>query len=210
MSSEPVVIAISGPAGSGKTTITKALAQALDAPTLFFDDYAGRSNLPGDLKKWLDDGADFNEWETPALVADLQRLKDGHTVQTADGRLLQPNRFIILENPLGCAQAALSDCIDFHIFLDTPLEVALARFVLRELTSGAALTRFEATDEAERHAALQMYLQGYLSVFRNVYLEQRKQVTAGADLVVNADQDVNSILTEIEAAVTTKYGTAVD
>ena len=205
MTLAPVVIAVSGPAGSGKTTVCKALADSLDAPTIFFDDYAGRSNLPTNLQKWLDDGADFNEWETPALVADLQKLKAGESIENPAGQTIESGPVIILENPLGCAHKALASCIDFLIFLDTPLEVALARFVLRELTSGAALTRFAATDEAERHAALQMYLQGYLSVFRHVYREQHEQVTASADYVVNADQSIEAIMAEIEAAVADKF-----
>ena len=200
-----VVIAISGPAGSGKTTVCEALADTLNAPALFFDDYAGQSNLPTDLQKWLADGANFNEWQTPTLVDDLHRLKAGEAIQSPNGKQIASGPIIILENPLGCAQASLASCIDYLIFLDTPLEVALARFMLRELTSGAALTRFAATDEAERHAALQMYLQGYLAVFRHVYREQHSQVSTTANLIINADQPVEAILAEIKAALQARY-----
>jgi uridine kinase len=44
---KPKVIAVSGASGSGKTTMVKLLAQRLNCPALFFDDYADNNTYPG-------------------------------------------------------------------------------------------------------------------------------------------------------------------
>ena len=59
------IIAVSSVSGGGKTTLVKKIAEFLRGTTLFFDDYASVSEYPPDIKKWVEDGADVNEWKTP-------------------------------------------------------------------------------------------------------------------------------------------------
>ena len=53
------VVAVSSASGGGKTTLVTKAGQLLGATKLFFDDYAGVSEYPQDMKKWVDDGADL-------------------------------------------------------------------------------------------------------------------------------------------------------
>ena len=67
-----LVIAISAISGGGKSTLAKSLLPLLgDATTLSFDDYAPvycpTSVYPHDFRRWLEEGADPNAWQTPQL-----------------------------------------------------------------------------------------------------------------------------------------------
>ena len=68
-----MVIAISGPSGSGKTTVTKAVAERLDAASLFFDDW---TDDPPGVSEWIGEpDADYSRWTTPELAAAIASLK---------------------------------------------------------------------------------------------------------------------------------------
>ena len=69
------IIAVSSVSGGGKTTLVRSTADLLRGTTLFFDDYASVSNYPQDIKKWIEDGADVNEWRTPQFSKDLATLR---------------------------------------------------------------------------------------------------------------------------------------
>ena len=72
MSNSPnYIIAVSSVSGGGKTTLVKRIADFLGGTTLFFDDYASVSEKPSDIRKWVDNGADVNEWKTPQFAQDL-------------------------------------------------------------------------------------------------------------------------------------------
>ena len=74
------IIAISSVSGGGKTTLVKRTADLLKGVTLFFDDYASVSEYPPDIKKWVEDGADVNEWKTPQFAQDLAALRKGESI----------------------------------------------------------------------------------------------------------------------------------
>ena len=166
------VIGIAGPAGSGKSTVVKALHAAIpDSSTLFFDSYP--IQMPKDLQGWLIDGANFNEWKAPALVAALDDL-----VKVSD--------VVIFEAPLGRAHAATCAFINYLVFLDVPLEIALARFAGRELEKGSSGV-----------SMLSNYLGLYEVVLRDVYAAQRDQVMPEADVILDGRQDVDALVGEI-------------
>jgi uridine kinase len=131
------VIAISGASGTGKSTLVKALVQTLgDAVPLYFDDYnphsVATSHYPLDLVKWVADGADPNAWETPQLALDLRSLRRGEPIKLpGKGGVLLPKRVLVLEDPFGRERTGMKDVIDFVIAIDAPLEIALARRLLR-------------------------------------------------------------------------------
>ena len=80
-SAQPLVTGISSPSGGGKTAVTRRIVELLpDSVALFFDDYDFDTVHPESIRKWLEDGADYNAWKTPRLREDLKRLKGGEPI----------------------------------------------------------------------------------------------------------------------------------
>ena len=128
------VIAVSSVAGGGKTTLVKSAANFLKGTTRFFDDYASMSQYPPDIKEWVEDGADVNEWKTPLFAQDLAALRRGESiVSPLDGASILPSEFIVIEEPMGGERAEMASLIDFVAVIDIPLEIALAGRLLRNL-----------------------------------------------------------------------------
>jgi uridine kinase len=70
------VVSISGPSGSGKSSLVKAIVKLLpDACSLHFDDYKETTKSPDDLKKWLSDGCNPDDFVNLKMVDDLTSLR---------------------------------------------------------------------------------------------------------------------------------------
>src|SRR4051812_8185094 len=96
------VLAIGGTSGAGKSTLGANLVARLgNAIALYFDDYEASSTYP-DITKWLADGGDPNQFQTPQLGADLRGLRAGAAIALPhNGQVVQPARVIVLEEPFG-------------------------------------------------------------------------------------------------------------
>jgi uridine kinase len=172
------VLAIAGPPGGGKTTLMLALAEGLpSASWMSMDGFPAPSAMaPDALGRWLDEGADFSRLETPGLEAALGDWRAGRaTREPLSGRRVAPGPLLILEAPLGRAHRATGALIDTLVWIDTPLDVALARNLLAWTAS------------ADPHPPqwLAGYAEHYLAVTRQVLLAQREAVAADADLVID-------------------------
>ncbi len=164
------VVAIAGPPGAGKSTLAHALAQTLgDAGVLEFDCYErATARSLEDLAQWLREGADFNALAAPGLREDLEQLKTSASP-----------KYLLFEMPLGREHTPTAHLIDLLIWIDLPLDVALARKLRQILHSpqGNALPW------------LHGYLEGYLTVVREVLVVQHDRVRPGADLFVDGSGD---------------------
>ena len=123
------VVGISSPSGGGKTAITMKVSELLaNSVTISFDDYDFDTVHPSSYRQWLEEGADCNAWKTPRLSDDLGKLKEGKSIiSPVDDRIVNPQRYVIFDAPLGYAHAETGKFIDFMVFIDTPLDVAMAR-----------------------------------------------------------------------------------
>jgi uridine kinase len=129
----PIVIGISGISGAGKSTLTKRLAETLQATFLFWDDYDEISQGPGDYVKWYETSKNCDDWVYDDLATTLEKLKEGQKVICpATKRELFPTDYILFDAPMGYCHRATGKYIDFLICLDTPLDIALARRLLRD------------------------------------------------------------------------------
>lgn len=130
--SHPFIIGISGISGAGKTTLIKRLAETLQSTTVFWDDYDEISKGPQDYVEWFYSSKDYNDWVYPKLADTLQQLKKGETIVCpVTRRNLTPTKYILFDAPLGFCHQATGKYIDFLICLDTPLDIALARRLIR-------------------------------------------------------------------------------
>lgn len=165
---KPKIIAIAAVSGGGKTTITSRLSQVLNnSITLHFDDY--NFEKPDDFIDWLERGADCNEWNLEPLIHDLRNLESSDSVE-----------FILLDYPFSRQHKQLRS-IDWTIFIDTPLDIAMARRLLRDFRNKQAELIVEE-------------LSNYLSSGRSGYESMLNTIKPDSDLIVDGSLTVDEIV----------------
>jgi uridine kinase len=184
------VVGLSSPSGGGKTTIVKKLASVIPESTMIsFNDYDGNTIQPSSFRSWLDQGADYNAWKTPRLASDLRRQREGRTIEhPINGSQVGPSKIIIYDAPLGKAQEETGSLIDFMVFIDTPLDIAMARRLLRDAGT-------------EDKVSLSDELRTYLDHGRQAYLEMDKQIKHACDLIVNGMNSADAIAEEVASEI---------
>jgi uridine kinase len=166
----PIVIAVSGVSGAGKTTIVKLLASEFDCPYLLFDDYTDKGAYPNNMKNWLIEGADLSLIQTPRFQIALKSL-----ISTSH------RRFVFVEEPFGKEREEMSLLIDNVILLDQPMELCLSRIIKRHADRS----------HVDAISSISNYLEKYEDHFREIYLTTACQVRSNADLVVNKIASIN-------------------
>lgn len=128
--SKPNIIAISGFAGSGKSTIAREISKQLNIPIICIDEF------------WkVPDSDDYSMWEN----IDFKRLKKDVLIPFSSGDLLltyrefnwltnevgdfktiESNGLLIIEG-IGLFRPELMDYFGYTIWIDCPIDVAIAR-----------------------------------------------------------------------------------
>ncbi|UCZ53470.1 hypothetical protein LGQ02_01320 [Bacillus shivajii] len=163
----PFVIAIAGVSGGGKTTVTKDLNGRLqNSKTLFFDDYDFEG--PYDIIDWVHNGANYDEWNLTPLTRDIKEL------------LNEPLDYILIDFPFAYKHSETSKLIDLTIFIDTPLDIAMARRVIRDFKNSS-------------NENILNEMNNYLSQGRRGYLEMLKTVKPDSDIVVDGTLTVSEM-----------------
>ena len=186
------VVGIAGAAGAGKSTLVREMLRILpDASAIHVDDYQRITLEPVDrLSHWLENGADFDALDIPVLGDHLARLKRGESV-TEPVRLhrIEARKYILFETHFGRAHRDTGAHIDLLVWLDTPLDVALARNIrglLAPLLPGGGVV-----PTAERIAALSRYLEKYIAAVRPLLEAQISRVGADADVRLDGALDAS-------------------
>jgi len=160
----PVVLGVAGGSGSGKSTVVREVCRSLGegaASVLHHDSYyRSLSHLQ------LQDRAATNfdhpdALETELMVEHIRRLLDGAPVQvpvydfsshtrTAQTRLLQPKRLVIVDGILVLADGRLRETMDLRVFVDTEPDIRLLRRIRRDVvkrgrTAASVVAQYEAT-----------------------------------------------------------------
>jgi len=159
MVGQPYVIAISTVSGGGKTTVAKCLAERLpNSRVLYFDDFDLCG--PEDIPKWVAEGGDPHAW-------DLTPLVEAFSVFCAES----PG-FIVLDYPFLYGHRQMSEFIDLAVFIDTPLDIAMARRIIRDFKD-------RRIDDVIKE------MQHYLSSARPAYVDMLNRVKPQSDLIVD-------------------------
>jgi uridine kinase len=193
MADRAFVLALSGIPGAGKTTLTQLLLKIFsEARVVYYDRFQTITNMThSQVRDWFARGADPNEFALTELVGELQRQTQR---QPADSR----RPLVIFETPLGRLHRATGAFIDFLIWVDTPLDIALARATLAFL--GVA-HRDKAPNAAVEFVKWQtQYMLNY-PIIRPMYVAQRETISASADLVLDGNLPAEESIERIKTAL---------
>jgi uridine kinase len=182
------IIGICGIRGAGKSLLTHELSKSLNATALFWDNFDPISKAPDDYVKWYQTTRDYNEWQYDALAEVLKQLKAGKKVVCPiTKKELTPTNYIIFDAPLGRKHIKTGQYIDYAIFLNTPLDIALARRILRDFRDKSNLNIAEIFEE----------LDTYLTTSRPLYMIDY-ETPDDFDLDIDGSLPVDQLVTDIE------------
>lgn len=167
------IIAIGAVTAGGKTTVVKAVKDRLPkTAALYFDDYTFEGEVE-DFGKWLSEGADCNVWDLSPLKADTEKL-------ISCGKY----EYLLLDYPFAYLHKMMRDYLDTCIFIDTPLDIALARRVLRDMKDASA-------DD------IRTEMDSYLKFARPAYIHMLKTVLPSSDHVIDGTRPLAEIVDEV-------------
>ena len=189
------VVAVAAPIGGGKTSLVKAIANKLkDATTIHYDHYENATEKPvHNLMEWMENGANFDDFIVPDLPNDLEKLKRGESViDPLTNMEIASKKYIIFEMPLGKELKDTAKYIDILIWIEMPLDIALAR-KLKEFT-GIFITKHKQETHKDCIIWLDNYLENYLKVVRDVLQIQKKKVSVNADIIIDGQSDFETLV----------------
>ena len=167
------IIAGSAVTAGGKTTAVNAVKEKLPRCTsLHFDDYSFEGEVD-DFHQWVLDGADYNVWNLSPLKTDIEK-----NIGSAQ------YDYLLLDYPFAYRNDQIKGYLDCAVFIDTPLDIALARRVLRDMKDASA-------DEIREEMDV------YLNYARIAYVQMLKDIKPSSDYVVDGAQDLEHITEEL-------------
>jgi uridine kinase len=178
---KPYIIAINSVSGGGKTTLAKLLQESLPASVVFcFDDFDETNVYPEDFYEWWKRGADLREFDCPGM-----RKAVDEEIQRGAAE------FIVLDYPFGRDHPRFETLIDLSVFVDTPLDVAMARRIIRDYRAVG-----EASAAAEVVEQLRGELAHYVEKARYPYLDTDRH-KPGSDLILDGWRSLQELRDQV-------------
>jgi uridine kinase len=181
---KPCILGVAGGTGSGKTTVARAILEAVGADriTLIEQDSYYRDIDWRNEAELLHHNFDHpSALDNELLVSHLAALKAGHPIEvpiydfvrhrrTARTRRVAPQPVILLEGILIFVEPSLRDLLDFKIYVDTDADLRLIRRLGRDMT--------------ERGRSVEDVLRQYLESVRPMHLEFVEPSKRWADIII--------------------------
>ena len=157
-SSSPLLVAVAGGTGSGKTTLARKLRDDLGASVSTIEHdwyYRDRSGWTDAERRSLNYD-EPNALENDLLVTHLNELKSGRAVECpvydfsthtrrTETKRVEPAPIVVVEGILLLAISELRSCFDLRIFVDTDDDLRLLRRIRRDVEErGRSLDSIEA------------------------------------------------------------------
>ena len=172
------VISIAAVTAGGKTTIVNEIKKKLPkATSLHFDDYSFNGEVK-DFYKWTLDGADYSIWDLSPLEKDIKSIKNSGSYE-----------YLLLDYPFAYQHNTIKDYIDYAIFIDTPLDIAMARRILRDYKDASA-------------EEIRNDMEMYLKYARIAYIQMLKDILPLSDYVVDGTKELEVLVDEILRVIT--------
>ncbi|MBR5090726.1 MAG: hypothetical protein IK093_14945 [Ruminiclostridium sp.] len=165
------IIAIGAVTAGGKTTVVNAIKNRLPKTTsLHFDDYSFEGE-PDDFTEWVSKHEEFYDaWDLSPLKADVERIINSGEYD-----------YLLLDYPFAYRNKMMKDYLDCCIFIDTPLDIAMARRVLRDMKESSA-------DDIRNE------MNTYLNHTRICYVQMLTDVLPDSDHVIDGAKDIEEII----------------
>lgn len=205
----PLIIGIAGGSGSGKTTVSEKIVNAVSQKQVLtiikHDDYYKDQGHLTMEERYLTNYDHPFAIDNDLLVADLQKLKQNETIKkpvydfvnhtrSTDIEIIEPTSIIILEGILTLEDKRLRDLMDIKLFVHTPADIRFIRRLRR--------------DVQERGRSMESVITHYLetvSVMHDQFIEPSKRY---ADIIIptggNNDVAIDLLLTKIYSAHETR------
>ncbi len=141
-----LILGIAGGTGSGKTTIARAIIEALGPSAVLIDHdayYIDNSHLPFEERERTNyDHPD--SLETDLLIQHLKDLRAGRPIhkpiydyvmhaRSKDTVRIEPTPVVVVEGILTLAIPSLRDEMDLRVFVDTDADIRLMRRIRRDI-----------------------------------------------------------------------------
>lgn len=181
---KPLIVGIAGGTGSGKTTVARKVAAALDASSVAFVDmdayYIDYAHLPIHERRRINwDHPNAFDWEL--MLADMHRLSLGQGIDKPQYDFVEhvrrPQRVrvnaaevVVIEGLLLLAEPRLRELCDVKVFVDTDADIRLIRRLRRDIL--------------ERGRPIEEILDQYLTTVQPMHLEFVEPSKRYADVIV--------------------------
>jgi uridine kinase len=163
------VIAINAVSGGGKTALASLLHRSLTDSALFcFDDFDATNIYPNNFYEWHLRGGNLEEFDCSGMRAAVdEEIRQGK------------KKYIVLDYPFGREHSRFRELINLSVWLDTPLDVAMARRILRDYPASSSLNQ------------LREDLNEYLVRGRLLYLDSRHR--DACDLILDGSKPLEEL-----------------
>lgn len=183
--SRPILIAITGGSGSGKSTVVKSIIQNIPASDISMIEqdayYKDQTDLPMEerIKVNYDHPLAF---DNDLLIKDLQKLMAGqsidkpvydfenHTRFNDRSVKINPTSIIIIEGIMLLEDTRLRDIFDIKIFVDTDADIRILRRIQRDIE--------------ERGRTMDSVIKQYVSTVRPAHLQFIEPNKRYADIII--------------------------
>ncbi|WP_124099232.1 hypothetical protein [Ruminococcus sp. Marseille-P6503] len=170
-------ISVAAVSAGGKTTVVNELKKRLrNSQSLHFDDYTFEGKVDN-FYQWVRDGANYHVWNLSPLEDDILKIKSSGKCD-----------YLILDYPFAYCHSTIKPYINKAFFVDTPLDISLARRILRDMC--------DATAEEIRHD-----LEIYLKCARIAFIQMQKDILPSSDYIIDGTLSVEEIVNEIVAKI---------
>jgi uridine kinase len=182
----PFVIGVAGGTGSGKTTVSRAIQDAVGRRHIAYlqhdNYYNDHSHLPPEARGKLNyDHPD--SLDSDFMVEQLQQLRHGQPIdmplynfathsRLAETQRIEPAKIILVEGILIFAERTLRKLMDMRIFVDTDADLRFIRRLKRDME--------------ERGRSLDSIVNQYLATVRPMHMEFVEPSKRYADIIVPA------------------------